>query len=71
MDLTGTKKVVWKMQTIQWFNMKNNGSAAFGPWIGGDQSAGAKKNDIVKLQRQIMSNGLILDYEKKVFIRHS
>jgi hypothetical protein len=47
---------------------ENNGSAAFGPWIGGDQSAGAKKNDIVKLQRQIMSNGLILDYEKKYLL---
>lgn len=47
---------------------ENNGSAAFGPWIGGDQSAGAKDNDIVKLQRQIMSNGLILDYEKKYLL---
>ncbi len=44
-----------------------NGSAGFGPYIGDDRGQAAQSN-IVQLQREILSNGLILDYEDKFLL---
>ena len=44
-----------------------NGTAGFGPYIG-DERGQAADNDIVKTQRAILSNGLILDYEDQFLL---
>ena len=47
---------------------RENGSAGFGPYIGDDRGQ-ASQSDIVQLQRDILSNGLILDYEDKFLLK--
>jgi len=46
---------------------EKNGTAGFGPYIG-DEQGEAAKSDIVQWQRNILSNGLILDYEKQFIV---
>jgi hypothetical protein len=46
---------------------EKNGTAGFGPYIGDEQGEAAESN-IVQWQRNILSNGLILDYEKQFIV---